>query len=77
MLQLEVQAKHVAQGRIDSVRELKVAAQQRVDVELLAASGIEIQLKAEKKAIAAASRHTEIAAVAKQAADEKFALETK
>ena len=73
--QCEIQTKKIAQDRIVSVENLKIVAQQRVEVELLAARGIEIQLKAEQDAVDAANKHTEQAKLAKQAADARSILE--
>ncbi len=75
LMLLESQVKNIAQGRIESVRELKIAAQKRVEVELLAARGIEIQLHAEEEALSAASSQAEISALAKQAADARLKKE--
>lgn len=73
LLMLENQAKQIALGRIESVRDLKIVAQQRVDVEMLAAQGIEIQLKAEKEALDAENSRVEIVALATQAANTRAA----
>ncbi len=75
LMLFESQAKNIAQGKIESVRELKITVQKRVEVELLAALGIEMQLHAEEEALSAASSHVEISALAKQAAEGKFKKE--
>jgi len=68
LLLLETQAKEVATAKLETIVELKIVAQQRVEAELMAARGIEIQLKAEKDATAAAVAQAEIAEYARQAA---------
>lgn len=75
VIRLEMQAKQIAHDRIDSVQALKVAAQQRVAIELLATQGIETQLKAEHEAVMIAKNREKIARAAKQAADDKIAYE--
>ena len=69
LLECEQQAKLIAQGRINAIKELKFFAQKKVDVEILAARGIEIQLQAEEEAVMVANKHAEISAVASLAAD--------
>lgn len=68
LFQLESSAKRLIEEKIENVNRLKLAAQQRVEEEMLAAQGIQFQLKAEEEAIAKAKKHAEISEKAIQAA---------